>query len=322
MSQFDYIVTGSFTSDGAAKFLDIPTGVDYMEVINFTQMATTQNPGRGVKFEWFRGLADDAAIMVSKENTADTATFETVTSGGFTLYDGGNQTPVAVGGPITGITAINDPVITTTSAHGLAVGDRVRPVGTTAMLQIAGMEFTVTAVGSTTTATLGYIDASGFAAAASAGTLYKLPSPIFEPQTNYITNITAASSAVITMSVTHGLSVGQTVRVHCSPDFGMSQIDGLSGEITAVNTTNNTITVDIDSTGFTAFAFPTSATASAGVTFPQVVPYGVTAGGSLADAVDNTSFRGMRLGAGADSPAGSTSDVIYWKALLAAQVQS
>lgn len=322
MSAYDNIVTGSFTSDGAARFLDIPCDVDYMEVINFTQMATTQNPGRGVKFEWFRGFAADAATMVSKENTASTVTFETVTSGGFTLYDGGNQTPTAVGGPITGITNINDPVITTTSAHGLAVGDRVRPVGTTAMLQIAGMEFTVTAVGTTTTATLGYIDASGFAAAATAGTLYKLPDPLFVPQRNFITNITAANPAVITMSVTHGLTVGQVVRVHCPSGFGMTQIDGLSGEITAINTTNNTITVDIDSSGFTAFAFPTSAVAAAGVSFPEVVPYGVDAGGDLADAVDNTSFRGMRLGAGADGPAGSNNDVIYWKALLSTQVQS
>ena len=44
----------------------------------------------------------------------------------------------------------------------------------------------------------------------------------------------------------------------------MSEMDELIGNITAISTANNTITVDIVSTGFTAFAFPTSAVAGAG----------------------------------------------------------
>lgn len=319
MSVYDNIMSGSFTSDGSAEIIQIRSDVDYMEVINDTQWSTTQATGRGIMFKWQRGLPAGYGWMVSKENAANTVTFEKLTSGGFTLVDSSDQTPTAVGTAITGITAANPPVITTSGAHGLSIGDIVRPVNTTAMLQIAGIPFTVTAVGSTTTASLGYINASGFAAAATGGTLYKLPNePLFDPRVRYITAITAANPAVITMSVTHGYIVGEVVSFRVPSAFGMDEMDGLTGEITAINTSTNTITVDIDSSGFTAFAFPTSAVAAAGVSWPQVVPVGAA---NVSGAEEtNTGYIGIKLAAGADSPAGSTSDVIYWRAFKSTNV--
>jgi hypothetical protein len=114
------------------------------------------------------------------------------------------------------------------------------------------------------------------------------------------------------MSVTHGFSVDEVVRFIVPSDFGMTQLDNLTGKITAVNTTTNTITVDIDSSAFTAFAWP--AASSAPLNFAQVVPVGIDGSNSVSDATDNVSFIGMELGAGADGPAGSSSDVIYWRA--------
>ena len=80
----------------------------------------------------------------------------------------------------------------------------------------------------------------------------------------------------------------------------MIEMDELIGNITAISTANNTITVDIDSSAFTAFAFPTSAVAGAGVEAPQVIPVGETANDTYAnnldDATDNQAFRGVQIG--------------------------
>ena len=322
MSVYDNIITGSFTSDGTAKQLNLPSGVDYMEVINRTQWATTQATGRGVKFEWFRGLSAGQGFMVSKTNSTDALNGTFLTTGGFTEIDSSVQTPGPAQTGVAGTPIAKATSVVTLAAHGYSNGDIVRLTTTTGMLQIASMEFTISSV-STNAFTLAYLDASGFAANATAVTARRIPfDTIFYPRNRLITAITAGATTVVQMSVTHGLTVGQVVRVEVPEGWGMTQINGLKGEVLAINTTTNTITLDINSSSFTAFAFPTSAVASAGISFPQIVPVGVEAGGSLDDAETNTAFVGMSLAAGTTSPAGSSSDVIYWKALVSTQVQS
>ena len=314
MPDFQLVASGSFTSDGTAKTIPLRSDFDYFECENHTQMATTQNPGRGVFFRWYNGYASDSAYMVSKENSANTVTHEVVTSGGFVRRDTSVQTPEAAQATSgTDVTAAN-PAVVTVTGHGYSTGDRVRIYGTTSMLQIAGMEFHVTRVDANSFQ-LTYLDASGFAAAATAGFARRIPNnPLYVPARNYITGITAANPMVVTLSLTHNLAVGDKVRLHVSSDFGMTQADGLVGEVTAVSTANNTITLgDIDASAFTAFSFPTSATAAGGVTHAHVVPFGSVANG-VDQALDNQGQILMSLAAGADSPAGSNNDVIYWRA--------
>lgn len=318
MSLGQLVASGRFTSTGAAKDIVLRSDVDFMEVINFTQQATTQATGRGIQFQWQRGLADGAGFMISKENAASTVTFETISSGGFSLKDTSEQAPeAAVTG--TAITAAS-PAVVTAVAHGYSVGDRVRIYSSTGMLQIAGMEFTVTAVGGANSFTLGYLDASGFAAAATALQARRIPNnPLYAPEANWITGITAAANAVVTMSVTHGLAIGDQVRLNVPSEFGMVQADGKSAKVLAVNTTNNTVTLDLDSSGFTAFAFPASA--SVPFTHAQLVPFGDQST-NVDQALDNDSKLLMKLHAGVDSPAGSSSDVIYWRAYKSAIVDN
>jgi hypothetical protein len=302
--------SGSFTSDGTDHFIPLRADVDWMEVDNFTQQATTQNPGRGISFKWQRGMADDVGLMVSKENAADTVTYESLASGGFLRIEE-SQAESLEAAPANAITAITaaDPAVVSQTSHGYQTGDVVRLTGTTGMLQIAGMDFHVTRVDANSYQ-LTYLDASGFAAAATAGAsrryLYENP---FTPRKKYINSISAAGSAVVELTALHGYAVGEVVRFYVPAAFGMVEMNELQGEITAVAT--NTITVDINSTAFTAFAFP----ASGSVPFTQahVVPVG-DAGNVLSGAVRNSARLVMRLAAGVDSPAGSNSDVIYWKA--------
>lgn len=64
-----------------------------------------------------------------------------------------------------------------------------------------------------------------------------------------ITAITKATSARVTTAAAHGLSNGQTV--HFSGVAGMTQINGLRGTVTVVNST--TFDVDINSTAFSTY---------------------------------------------------------------------
>lgn len=310
---FTIMDRGSFTSDGTAQKINLPASADYFVAYNLTQSATTQTTGRGIKFEWFPEYADGYALRTGKLDTADTTEVTQITSGGFT-YRTSRPEPEAAK-TATAITAAG-PAVVTATAHGYSVGDRVRAYGTTGMLQIGGMDFTVTAVGSANAFTLGYLDASGFAAAATAGSFRRLPEDgAVEPEAQYITKITKAASAVVTLSVTHNYQVGQLVTMTVPAEMGMVEMNGLTGKVTAVNSTANTITLDIDSSGFTTFAFPTSA-ASEG-NFSSVAP----AGQRNSYDVDEVPFRTgqfvpyMYLPAGVDSPAGSSSDVIVWQAI-------
>ena len=307
------IASGSFTSTGVVKPIALRSDFDVFRVKNYTQSATTQATGRGCEFEWQRGMPDGAGLMKTKQNASNALDLEVITTGGFTRNDQSNQ--VLGAAQATSGTDVDVSLNRlTVTAHGYSVGDRVRVYGTTTCLQVAGYDYTITAV-TANNFDVGYANMTAYAADATAGFVRKVPNnPIFSPQANRITGITAAASAVVTLAVTHGMSVGEKIRLKVTSDFGMVEADGLLGEITAVSTVNNTVTLDIDSSGFTAFAFPTSAVAALGVTPAHIVPIG-DAATVLTGAIENTAQIVMELGSGADGPAGSTSDVIYWEAL-------
>jgi len=305
--QGNLIAYGSFTSAGTATSLEIPSGVSYFEIENRSTWGT--GPAAVVKSWWQTGMANDSALQIS-ESGANALTAGVITTLGVTPVD---YSDPQIGGAsaITAITAASPAVAS--SATTANVGDIVRIYGTTGMLQVAGYDFTVTATNPGVTMTLGYLPAAGFAAAATAGFWRKL-SPYdlqFYPRKRYITAITQAASAVVTLSVTHGYAIGQKIRFHVGSAFGMTEIDGLLGTITAINTTTNTLTVDIDSSGFSAFAFPTSAiTAAQKPTPAHIVPVG-EATTILTGAVSNEGYRGLYLGTGV---VGASTNVMQWRA--------
>ena len=297
------IQQGRFTSTGETVELQIRSDVDWMEVYNRTQWATTNTPGRGVKFYWQRGLDAGEAFGFAKDAAADTLEGQFIASNGFTLLDTSGSPLDTLNATITAISTAAIPVATNSGINGLSAGDVVRIIDVTDAQQLGGFDFTVGNNTLTlTTFSLDYM--SLLAGAGVAGSWRRIRfQPQFYPRHRFATVITQASNAVVTMSVTHGFTAGQAVRFRVPAAYGMTEIDGLIGNITAVSTANNTITVDIDSSTFTA---------------ALVVPVGQTANGTFAntldDATDNQSFIGMELGAGINGPAGSTDDVIYWRA--------
>lgn len=296
-------LTGTFTSTAVIENISLPSGYTEFEMTNITDIGSAAAATPVMTAKGVSSMAAGSAIYATKTNGAATIAIPTTTTtGGFTFVeDSGLENLGAANTGVTSVSQADPAVVALASTTGLANSDVVRIYGTTAMLEIAGWDFTIAAVIANTSFTLAYLDASGFAAAATAGTIRRVPfDPRYYPRNRRIVGISAAASAVITLNVDHGFTAGQSVRIKVPSDFGMIEMDELIGNITAISTANNTITVDIDSSAFTAFAFPTSAIAGAGVEAPQVIPLGETANGtyanSLDDATTNQAFRGVQVG--------------------------
>jgi hypothetical protein len=310
MADNTIILQGKFTSDGTAKLLDLRSDVDWMEVLNATQWATTQATGRGVKFEWQRGMAAGAAFEYTKADSSSNALQgEWVSSGGFSLLD-----PLA--GPeaeVTGTTITKAATAVATAAgHGYSNGDVVLIYDGDAMTQIDGCYFTIDGV-TTNTFDLTYFDSntSNFTANTSFK-VRRIPNPhLFLPQLSRISSVTTGTTTDVQLLVDGlGIAVGDVLRFSVGADWGMTELDGLTGEVLSIDTATNTYTVDIDSSSFTAFAWP--ATTAFPTTFAQAVPFGTNS--TTPNGLYNNEKLQMKLGAGIDGPAGSSSDVIYWRA--------
>lgn len=317
---------GRFTSDGTSKTLQLVTGVDYIRVKNLTQAAANQTTAVGVEFFWQNGFPNGSQWVTYKSDATNASNLiKYLTTGGFSLADSTVIVPGALNNGSTGISAISNatpPVVTVGSTAGMAAGSIVRLYNVAAASQVGGIDFTVGYnTFSGTTFSLDYLPTLG-AGVGATGSFRVIPydSQIY-PTLRYITKITTGTSTVITLSVTHGYQVGQTVRFVVPAAFGMIELDGLQGTITAVNTTTtsgNTITVNIDSSTFTAFAIP--ANGSAAFTWAQVIPVGDDTAYDVAHNLDissgatqNTSYRGIRLAGGANLPGGANNDVMYWE---------
>jgi len=306
-----FVSSGSFTSDGTATTLQFSQQVDTFVVRNRSIWGS--NPADlVVEATWSSAYAAGQATTIS-ESAAGVMSATLVAAGGagFRAVDQSTFTDGALVAVGTAITAATPAVVSDASAVGVApvVGDIVRMINTTGMLQIAGLEFEVTAAVAGASYTLGYLPAAGFAAAATNADFRIVNQDRFTERRRWITAISVANPAVVTTSVAHGYSVGDRVTINVNDaNYGMTQINGLSAAITAV--TASTFTTDIDSSAFTAFAFPTSAQAAAGITHAHVVPFGEIAT-SLASPTDNVSLFGLELGT---AVVGSSTNVMDWVA--------
>lgn len=312
---------GRFTSDGTAKYLQIRSDVDWMKVYNVTQAAASQTTAVGVAYYWQRGFADGAKWTRFKSNAANAANLDQyITSNGFSLVDTSGSPVGTLNATVTAVSNAAIPVVSNSGTNGLSAGDVVRIINVSGAQQLGGFDFTVGQ--NTLTSGTFSLDYMAQIVAGTTGSWRKVNfNPLFYPRRRYITHITQAASAVITLSVVHGYTVGQKVRFVVPDAYGMSEMDGLLGTITAVSTTSsvNSITVDIDSSAFTAFSFPL--TAAVPFTAAEVVPVGEDTAQAISSGVDilgdatyNTGYIGMKLTGGADNPGGASSDVMYWVA--------
>lgn len=314
---------GSFTSDGSNKVIRFPSSVNKITVRNLT-VASNNSTTTAVaaEFYWQSTMVNGSMFSYFKSNAAGaTQLFQYSATGGFTLVDSSDQEPGALQATITAISNASIPVVSNSGTNGLLPGDVVRIINVTSAQQVGGIDFTV-GYNTLTSGTFS-LDYMAQIVAGTTGSWRKIKfDPIFYPRRRVITKITQATSAVVTLSVTHGYKVGQVVRFKVPAALGMIEMNDLLGTITAINTTTtsgNTITVDIDSSAFTTFAWPVSAYGA--FTPAEVIPVGentaeaIDAGVDiLSDSTENQSYIGLILTAGATGPGGATSDVIHWEA--------
>lgn len=323
MSDNTIIQQGFFTSTGAAVNISLRSGIDWMRVYNTTIAAASQTTAVGVEYFWQVGFPAGAQWEYLKSNAAAAANLsQYLTSGGFTYIDTSVNFFGVVNATVTAVSTAAIPVVTNTGTNGLSAGAIVRLLNVAGAPELGGIDFTVgNNTLSTTTFSLDYM--AQLTVAGTTGSWMAVNfDPLYYPRRRYITKITQATQAVVTMSVTHGYQVGQLVRMSVPAAFGMVQMDGLQATIVAINTTattGNTITLNVNSSAFTAFAYPLAAAVP--FTSAQVIPMGedtavaIAQGvNTLSDATINTGFIGMNLQAGANSPAGLTGNVIYWQA--------
>lgn len=335
---FNNRYSGSFTSTATPDRHDValPQGQpDEFFIKNRTKWGNDASV-TAVRASWFRGMASGAAETEDQAVTTGILSTNIVTANGFTFIDTANP-PVFTANALDDITKADPAVADVTSSTGsISVGDVVRIINPTGMLQVGGYEFSVTAISTDSSVTLNF-DSSNEAAAATAGSIKLIMPSRFYPRWRYIVpvggleGIDQASQCIVCTSVYHDFSVGERVSFRVSSAFGMSEINNRSGIVqsignasgsaysTAVASNYNALQIDLDTSGFTAFALPASAVAAAGVSPAIILPAGAGPYPNAADpyvpttaAFDNRNKYIMRIGTNVITAASSIYDWVAY----------
>ncbi len=330
---------------------DKPDWVFVKDLTNWGAQNTAANP---IYAEWFSGMAQGSYLALGQTSAAGNAitTYPSQgTSGGFTFIDQTNPptfTKVA-------ITAVNGTtfVVSTSNTAGISVGDTIRLINVGGGQQIAGL-FQVTAVTTNTSITLGYaataVTAGLVIANGTTGFYQKVYPGQFLPNTMTVAYIKPNTPSGTNLTTVYFFrpnpyTPGELVDFQIPLPYGMIQLSNLTAKsgsgpfasnpagaarvLTVTNTaTESSIVIDVDTSGFTAFQYPTSAAFAGGGSPPVCIPAGsgvVPLNGSatlpqsppgtnLLDAFDNKSQYVMNLGLNVVGVASANMVVMAFKA--------
>jgi hypothetical protein len=328
---FTIVTQGTFIqpATAVAQIIPLPSGMDYFKTVNLTQMATTNATGRCVGGEYYNGglmNANDGIRWVKTNSTSaiNMDFFSTSTaSAGFTYVNAFPQPEAA----LTGTTITNNTPAVASVTNTYSEGDVVTIYNSVGALMYSGMSFTISSVTGSQFTLLG-LNAPGSAATAFQVRRVSKLMPV-EPRFLYVTGITQATQGVVTVSEKHQYVVGQKIEFLIPGSFGMVQLNNFNlpsnkpPVITAV--TDYTFTINVNTSGFTAFAFPTSASSPTSQLFATVSSAGQsTQYNSVTGVQTGYNFQYvpfhtgqfipyMYVPAGLLSPGGSASDVIAWQ---------
>lgn len=350
---FSFIGKWDYTNPDTPIAVNIPMTdkPDWVTITDLTNYGSA-NAAASVKSEWFSSMVQGSYLNTGQTANATPASRVLYpnqgTSGGFTFIDQTNPptyTKVA-------ITAINGTtgVVSTANTAGLAVGDIVRLINVTGALELSTIGFQITAITANTNITLGMlataVTAGLVVANGTTGFYQKVSGGFMYPTLKPILYITQATQAKVYFAGPNNYTPGQLVDFTIPTAYGMTQLSYLTGTPIAGATSNpagaarvlvvtntateSSITINYDTTGFTAFTFPTSATfaaptngspatcypAGSGIvplngsaTIPQSPP-----GTNLLDAFDNHAQYVMNLGLNVVGAADAKMVVMAFKA--------
>lgn len=345
------ISSGSFTNVASTPyFLPLSQHISYFKMTNASKLASYTS-ARITNVEWWDYMANgvafvDAPTTITGPLNTNAVIRTLLAQNGISVYDSSiySQGPtIAIASFTTGTTT----TFTTSSPHGLQIGDNVRIVNLASAPQMGGLVMTVTAVGTTTTFTTLFNSSN---AVTSTGSVYKVGnvavqnSALYYPQNRAIAGITLANPMVVTTLVQQNYQISDVVRFMIPTKFGMTQLNSpqtgfpIECTISAVNNAVGTQTVtfaNVNSSAFTAFAWAAAASYPYGL--PVMIPQGEGNTNNLLGvqpsplpyanqnilgfARQNTGSRGLLIGAGDGTAAsstggiiGSTVDTWYWEA--------
>lgn len=362
MAEYSRMASGTVLSAGGNTNVILPFTPTFIEIYNPTRAAAASGVTRA---SWLYNMGQGAAMVTTTAaGPADGTSYVSAATGtGFKTFQGGlslQYGPTVFLGASGGITKASPAVVTTTAAHGLVSGDvivfqNLYQSTTTGMPQICGIPFVVTVTGSTTFTIPWNTNQSNYTAIATGGlntlaSFKKILYPsLYVPGTNVIGALTLSSTTTVVTTAPHNFVVGQQVAFHIPATYGTVELNegsstlipgsSVTGFVTSV-TNSTTFVVNINSTGYTAFATnQTVAQVKAGLTFPQVVAVGdnnsgsglfgatppsVFMGGSttatstinslaIGGAYINATMQGFIIGS---AVAGTAADTIQWRAYL------
>lgn len=317
MANDSLLLQGSFTSDGNAKVLSLRSDFNWIEVTNYTQIAAAANVG--VFYKWNTGMAQGGGLAQTQLGVWSAL----AAPAGFSVIDSSVQ---ALGAPTT-ITAIsNDAIpVVTAAAHGLITGDIVRITNVVGAQQLGAYDIRVTRLNANTFQLSWMPQIAAAAAPGASAAVRKLSNELyFVPKDRVITSVSQAANAVVVFAAPHNFKVGSAVRfkvprINNSLAYGMTELNDVQASVLAVSAANNSITINVDTTGFSPFVFPL--TAATNMQLAQCNPVGENTAVSLAansnilaDATSNSAIIGVSLYGGAGAPGGANGDVMYWQA--------
>jgi hypothetical protein len=345
---FSFIGKWDYTNPATPIAVNIPMTdkPDWVIVKNLTNWGDT-TAVTSIESEWFSSMAQGAYIAENQTVTTNALVSAVGTSGGFTFVDQSNPPTYSK----VAMTAINGStfVVSTGTTTGINVGDFVRLINVAGALELSGILYQVTAVSGGSSITLGYAATAATAKGSTYGNgttgFYQKVYPGFMyPALRQVLFISQATQAKVYFARQNDFTPGEFVDFQIPTPYGMTQLSNLTGNaasltgsnkagpariLTVTNTASeSSITLDYDTTGFSAFTYPSSASfaggASPAVCFPAgsgVVPLNGNAtipqsppGTNLQDAFDNHSQFVMNLGLNVVGPASANMVVMAFKA--------
>jgi hypothetical protein len=369
MAEYSRIAKGHFTSTGAAKAINLPFQPDAVEFWNFSANGTpAQN---GVPYAYWDVQMGQGTAVANYFNATPVLSSGNVTANGISTFSAGLALQYGAKKQIIGITKA-DPASVNVTAHGYSTGDVVLFYGlystqfTAGMPQLDGIPFVVTVVDADNFTIPWNTNQSNYTAltGSPAGAFVRkvLYPYLYSPGVSVITSLTLSSSptnpnsTIVNTTTAHNLVVGQEVAFRIPELWGTIELNSLPnvylpgspiyGYVVEV-TDANTVVVNINSYGYTAFDSNIAVADVPGLTPAQLVAVGdVNTGGELISlgsplypsplvdgvrtingpairgAFVNNTRQGFVIGAGALTGLASTvlvganGNVIYWRAYL------
>jgi hypothetical protein len=280
---FTIVTQGTFTqpstnSGGAInQIIPLPSGADYFKTINLTQMSLA-TPTGVVAGEWFGGgltpVNDGLRWTKAGSNVISIDKFSNTTaSNGFT-YVTSLPAPQAA---LTGTTITNTSPAVASVVNTYSNGDQVVIDNSVGAQMYSGMTFTISSVSGSGFTLLG-LNTPGSAASAFTVRRVNQFAPV-EPSFLFVTAITQAAQAQVTVSQANSVYLGQKLEFTIPGSFGMVQLNNFNQSqakppvVTQIIDAYNFL-INVNTTNYTAFAFPLTSLSPTAQLFATVAPAG------------------------------------------------